>query len=134
MLNRKFAGVVLTACLVGSLMVGCSSFKRVQIEDLPQEYSAKLSPQYLKTFMQIYKVSDGKYFDHIRITKTGVIADFRQPLGETLLATVTADLIDGPVGKAVDIQVKSENGAYMTLDNDAQNIKRELNLFLVGGR
>ena len=110
------------------------SFKRVQIEDLPEEYSAKLSPQYMKTFMQIYRVSDGKYFDRIRITKTGVVADFKQPLGETLLATVTADILDGPGGKTVDIQVKSENAGYITLESDAQMIKRELNLFLVGGR
>lgn len=135
MLHRKLVGAVLTAILAGTLLAGCTSFKRYRIESVPQEFTTRTSPGMIKQFMQLYKNGNGHYFEKIRIVNDKTItAEYKQPLGETLLAVCTVDISDAGDGtKNLDVSLESKNGAYMTLDSDLSSIKRELNYFVVGG-
>ena len=117
-------------------LAGCSSFKAYRIESLPPEYAVKASPAYVKQWMQLYKTADrGLHFTNIQVTKTQAVAQLRQAFGDTLLAYCTVELVDAPNGeKHVDVSLNSANSGYMSLDGDAEEIKRQLHLFLMNAR
>lgn len=128
---RKFAALILIA-----ILAGCApSLSRASINDLPDEYSAKVTPKHIKTYFDLYPPLDGEKYGKITMAKDSVSVEILTSLFETRIGTVTVSIVDGASGRVLDINCSAERpSGWVYIERDSAFWKKDISLFLIGGK
>lgn len=122
----------LAVALLLVMLAGCApTMQRAQINDLPDEYTAKVTPKHLKTYFSLYPAPQHEKFGEVRMEGDTVVAEILTDLG-TAVGTVRVSILPD---KTLDVVCESKiGGNWLNITRDTEHFKKDIAFFLIGGK